>query len=130
MKQFIEKLITRLEKDNRIGRKSFEAIVDDINQLAESHHIHCEQEYMKGYEDARKNVGWIPVSERLPEDCSDVICITHLKGYVGMNVVILWYNAKLRKWMDTTDEVIDNNLEVVAWQPLPQPYKEEGVKNE
>ena len=46
--------------------------------LAESYHIHCEQEYMKGYEDGAESVrammpyeehnnGWIPCSERMPE---------------------------------------------------------------
>lgn len=37
MKEFIEKLVTKLEKDNRIGRKSFEAIVENINELAKEY---------------------------------------------------------------------------------------------
>lgn len=35
MKEFIEKLIIMLEKDNRIGRKSFEVVIENINQLTE-----------------------------------------------------------------------------------------------
>lgn len=115
MKEFIEKLITRLEKDNRIGRKSFEAIVDDINQLAESHHIHCEQEYMKGYEDARKNVGWIPVSERLPEKDRYVLC----QGVNGLFIACI--DSMDDKWRDTH---FYTRSTILAWQPLPAPYKE------
>lgn len=37
MQKFIEKLIERLERDTRIGRKSCEAIVEDINQFAEEY---------------------------------------------------------------------------------------------
>ena len=121
MKKFIEKLIGRLEEEHKkysdedrgYIQSEIENMVDIVNELAEEH---------KG--------GWIPCSERLPEDCSDVICTTHLKGYAVMNVVVLWYNAKLRKWMNCDDEVVDDNLEVIAWQPLPEPYKEEGGENE
>ena len=68
------------------------------------------------------NNGWIPVSEKLPEengtyivtqathslrDCDkvlrlDTVCVDYSNG--------TWRRAK--------------HLEVIAWQPLPEPYKE------
>lgn len=61
MKEFIEKLVTKLEKDNRIGRKSFEAVIENINQLAEEYKdkdcSKCTRRtfYQQGYKDAERN---------------------------------------------------------------------------
>lgn len=59
--------------------------------------------------------GWIPVSERLP-DMENVLGTTE-EGEVKM----VWYNPNLKKWFGSPVVHIEN---VIAWQPLPQPYKE------
>lgn len=41
MKEFIDKLIGRLMKDERIGRTSFESTVKIINELAEEYKNEC-----------------------------------------------------------------------------------------
>lgn len=59
--------------------------------------------------------GWIPVSERLP-DMENVLGTTE-----ECEIKMVWYNPNLKKWFGSPVVHIEN---VIAWQPLPQPYKE------
>lgn len=72
--------------------------------------------------DGEKANGWIPVSERLPEKHKDVITTVKYSGFMGM----------YGRWLKTA--FIDNygewngeciGGEVIAWMPLPEPYKED-----
>ena len=98
---------------------------------------------------------WIPCSERLPEDCEDVlITYTHsfeltcpqetaklLKGVktVSGNPIdpkVVWevpfadyiafYDVDEKRWFSPTDnpEPFPDEIKVIAWMPLPEPYKE------
>ena len=83
-----------------------------------------------------KNNGWIPCSERLPEDSELEYFLVWCKGYFTAGTHIgeecQWYGIGLlynkNKWEVYQCKDI-KDIEVIAWQPLPQPYKEEGVKN-
>lgn len=61
--------------------------------------------------------GWIPVSERLPLD-TGYYTITNKLGRLEN----LWFKATEKKWYFFHSDV--EHLQVVAWRPLPQPYKE------
>jgi hypothetical protein len=78
---------------------------------------------LKSYEDTgltpeeilegKKLTGWIPVEERLPEINYPVLATT----WDGIIVLANWTGGKWRthnKW----------NEEVIAWMPLPEPYRE------
>ena len=65
------------------------------------------------------NGGWIPVSERLPEERTAVLV------YVPewKNIYCAYYEPKNEQWwIFGTYTKLD--FEVVAWQPLPESYKE------
>ena len=64
--------------------------------------------------------GWIPVSKKLPEDPRPVL------------VTILWhepydnYEVSIEEYWDNGDGWGDwPGAEIIAWMPLPEPYKGE-----
>ena len=61
--------------------------------------------------------GWIPVSERLPEVDVKVLTTTDWS-----DVLIAWI-GKGGAW--ETEEYILDNDEILAWMPLPEPYRED-----
>ena len=79
--------------------------------------------------DVRENKGeWIPVSKRLPEEDREVLIFTKDKE------INKAYHT-LKEWSDTQWEwfvfgtlgysLTYSDDEVLAWQPLPEPYKAE-----
>ena len=74
------------------------------------------------------NGGWIPVKERLPEkndykSCHEVydgaVLWTNEDGLVGMG----YYYESTKRWSD----INDCSISVIAWMPLPEPYREDGA---
>ena len=69
------------------------------------------------------NNGWIPCSEKLPELRKDVLVTVKYTGFMGMHGY----------WIQTGHMEAENDWwgncaggEVIAWQPLPQPYQPKG----
>lgn len=73
---------------------------------------------------------WISVEERLPEDENEVLITARSKNDGELEVTIsawveavfggqkLGYKTWSKPW-----EYFQSNYEVVAWMPLPEPYK-------
>ncbi len=103
--------------------------------------------YSQGYEDGADNFynavvdiirkhmndGWIPVEERLPEDDVNVL-ITYADidddQYVGIDITNYGYaylggnKLDFKEWRSPF-EYFGSNYKIVAWRPLPEPYKQE-----
>lgn len=120
MKEFIEKLIGRLEEyqenntqckssdDYELGQfNACEYAIEIVNQLAEEYN----------------NDGWIPCSERLPEE-KGYYLVTWMsgnekRGLWGEPVVdVLYFKGK--QW--SVQQMAHRR--VIAWQPLPEPFKQ------
>ena len=119
MKEFIEKLINKLNESLNCyegkcqvrAKKGLCGKAEDCGRCAFMQSIEIVQELEEEY-----NNGWIPCSERLPEYTDE-----YLVTIDGANsTTTLSYDEVLCEWFD--DEC--NVYPVIAWQPLPQPYKE------
>ena len=68
---------------------------------------------------------WIPVSERLPKEY-DLVLVTEKYGFVDTAHFVHNDFTEMDEWIVADDETID----VIAWMPLPQPYKGESEDKE
>lgn len=84
---------------------------------------------IRSHMDEAENDGWISVEERLPEEENE-------RYYPMLNVAtsygaVKWgfYRVRDKQWYiysEIHDEFIEaRDKEIVAWQPLPNPYKGE-----
>ena len=125
MMNVFEKIISQVEAELESSEKFMREYDDGIAQKAYysgmAHILYIIQKEVKEH-----NNGWIPCSERLPEepfgclvtviDCEPVTqnefenILPYHVGYDGY------------VWIDADGEEIP--FEVIAWQPLPKPYKE------
>ena len=117
-------LIKRLEKESYFTPSTFdedgysnddsEEVIDlcraitIVNQLAEEH-----------------NNGWIPCAEKLPKETNDYLVTQYNKNAIdeycdGYKVETIFFDED--GWWDDTDYYC--GWEIIAWQPLPAPYKE------
>lgn len=109
--------------------------------------MYCADANMCGFDEMRKqaisivdevaqeyNNGWIPCSERLPKcenGCETQALLFQLKetdtiwcGYYGVGGK--FRDNYFRPYTNSTDGF--DARDVIAWQPLPAPYKEGGTK--
>ena len=108
-----------------IARKIIRSHMDEVPKCGECSR---RKQYMQGYKDGKKDDGWIPVEERLPEENDG-------KYYPMLNVstsygAVKWgfYRVRDKEWYIYSEmhgEFIKaEDKEVIAWQTLPEPYKE------
>lgn len=125
MKEFIEKLIGRLEELKEIeknradscdedGCGDGEQIFDDGRSQGRFEQTHKIIEIVNELAEEYKG-GWIPVSERLPEKDRYVLC----QGVNGQFIACI--DSMDDKWRDTH---FYTRSTILAWMPLPAPYKE------
>lgn len=97
------------------------------------------EEYKEAYDMAiealqdRPKGDWIPCSERLPSEEGRYM-VTH-KAFTDMTFIDLFYygkpsmpNCKVKGWCwyrsdDEYGDVVYEDPEILAWIPLPKPYK-------
>lgn len=73
-------------------------------------------QYQKGFEDGRPK--WIPCSERLPEE--GLYVVTNKWHHIDF-----LYYQRGRGWYHGNQQDIEGKPTIIAWMPLPEPYKED-----
>ena len=81
-------------------------------------------EWLTELKQLREQTRWIPVSERLPKDKTYVLVTIAVRGRQPHSRSS-WYQAGAFH-NDNGDYWRADEPEVVAWMPLPEPYKEES----
>lgn len=76
----------------------------------------------------RMNGGWIPVEEQLPEEKKSVL-VQWEKYDRHLNVTLTYLDVM---WLEDEEDVVFETINgipngrVIAWQPLPEPYRPEN----
>ena len=122
MKELIEKILEKLEEvENRLLNESGDiGCTLGITNMSE-YSKQIVQEVAEEY-----NGGWIPCSERLPEDAFG--CLVTIidcepstqTDFENILPYVVGYDGE--SWNDEDGNEIP--FEVIAWKPLPEPYKE------
>ena len=81
--------------------------------------------YQKGYDDGKKNDGWIPVEERLPEEWEKVIVWYEYFRYGEYNRMYETYGIGWQYDGHWSGDVSGTKARCIAWRPLPEPYRSE-----
>ena len=109
--------------------------LSDVNNIIRKHMnddqcAECSRRkwHPKGFEDGKKNDGWISVEERLPEEKKSVL-VQWEKYDRHLNVTLTYLDVM---WLEDEEDVVFETINgipngrVIAWQPLPEPYRPEN----
>lgn len=72
---------------------------------------------------------WIPCSERMPEIGEDVLVTLSIGHFLKGEIVVaylIYDNCNKLLWLDYVHSEPYKTDEVLAWMPLPEPYKSES----
>lgn len=128
--QVMSKISSEMKEceDNQLMCKIRQTIGYDIDKTELVRALRYDrQQYEKGYADGLNANRWIPVAERLPEEAFGCLVTVEEDDIYGEPHRVIYpdfvgYDGKT--WNDADGETIP--FEVIAWMPLPQPYKSES----
>lgn len=133
--QELEKIFEEIEEEQR----SYEADHAWNYARGMEHAADIIRKHMSGKgKDAHMNNGWIPVGERLPEEYGEyLVTIVPSAGYLWAKRIIANFSDLMgivKKPIFYTGEVGKIDFEditdmVIAWCPLPEPYRPERSMN-
>lgn len=128
MNEFVEKIVEKLEELRQIEYDREDYIDED------GLYNDCEEAFADGESNGRYqayvrimkfiieiekeyNNGWIPCSERLPEESGEYLTYVDYADETFIAIDEIDCDGLIKEWNCTP------NYHVIAWQPLPKPYK-------
>lgn len=122
----IKKLIEDIENNVKgLSERQIRQIVDVLEiqpQADKCSDCSRRKFYQQGYQDGL-NADWIPCEERLPSENIEVlVTVEEIDG--GKYTKTSWLQEE--QWVIKKTPL---EPKVIAWQPLPAPYKKEGELN-
>ena len=143
MNKAFEKILEMLEEESELSYADFSRYVEEVSPCLDAEY---DDFFHRGLERASRlvkevseeyNSGWIPCSERLPEESGYYLVTYHdcsngnfLPKYDDIYVRRLHYQISERFTGWNYPRNVSNRVEhdchkeVIAWQPLPEPFKE------
>ncbi|MCU6746329.1 MULTISPECIES: DUF551 domain-containing protein [Lachnospiraceae] len=134
----LEKILEEIEEEIRDSIPFSEQRADGLRKARDIIRKHMDDLSRENSQEnarlPRDNDGWIPVEERLPEPSCDVL--VQWEKYERYTDTIYTYMDKM--WFDSMDEngnaIFETiggtpNGKIIAWQPLPEPYRPEKEKS-
>ena len=145
MNEAFEKILDMLEEERELSYADFSRYVEEVSPCLDAEY---DDFFHRGLERASRLVkevaeeyscGWIPCSERLPEERDWCLAVFEEvdTGFIGLPYIAEYLMGK--HTIATTEDgwIIHNctdredvsseyykKLRCVAWQPLPEPFKE------
>lgn len=98
------------------AKRIIDGAIDTIRTLSEKLHTANMERSSRYY-----NGGWIPCSERMPEESGKYYIVTAFEGK-RMHVTFAKWQAKSKHFDMTGTRAY---WRCIAWMPLPEPYREE-----
>ena len=125
-------------ENDLISRQAAISHVDDVPYIKDHPNVGLLwKAWIERLPSAQPEQRWIPCSERLPEEDTEVLISYRYKEGEGdtdhVNIDITSYGTvcfggreihTLKEWRQPFD-YFHANYEVIAWMPLPTPYREE-----
>lgn len=136
MKEFVEKLNNKLDERLKFYENRFEELSGTERDAEDWGSIKSYKDTIEIVKELEQeyNNGWIPCSERLPQESEPVCTLCETVNVMLKNGIVTsgWCNRYLEKWY-VLDHYHDYPLsyeykDVIAWQPLPEEYKEKRKK--
>ena len=148
MKEAFEKILERLNEELRKSEERYYRYLDDSNLPCmfdksdiEEKRVDTIKEMLEIVQEVAEEYkgGWIPCSERLPEERDWCLAVFEEvdTGFIGLPYIAEYLMGKhtiattedgwiIHNCTDIENEYAEyyKKLRCVAWQPLPEPYKE------
>lgn len=118
---FISKLLLDIDYEGQ-GKCDAEEFAKDFNEILDLATKALEQEPKTG--------DWISVNERLPENTQPVLMTIRRMSKLYNHepfITVGYISWNQTTWWSAHDgDCVRNEIEVLAWMPLPEPYKAES----
>ena len=142
MNKSFDKILERLQEERELSYADFSRYVEEVSPCLDAEY---DDFFHRGLERASRlvkevakeyNGGWIPCSERLPEDDKKQYIVQKTNGFIDIlgftkDAYKLdrydfaeYKNKKKQLFYDYDSEYGYTEWECEAWQPLPEQYKE------
>ena len=127
MNEAFEKILERLEEKLKKSEERYHRYLDDSNLHCmfdrsdiEEKRVDTIKEMIEIVHEVAEeyNGGWIPCSERLPEESGEYLTWVEYDGDRFRAIDEIDCDGIIKEWNCSTD------YKIIAWQPLPEPFKE------